>query len=236
MWSYARVLLVMAADLPTEAYVFLSAVESKAEIETLVRSWGQTEIEVHPDDSMRIGTARLELWDAKIVDAPIAQAVITREEGAVTAVHLCHDLESASSVVHDLLGGPRSGEIVRLSPMPAGDPYRRRLRWRVISENAPRATHGMPLEGFRPFSDRRPQIELRLVEMANLMADAGIPREPAGQFSSEICPRCGDHPLHTDPTRDRVSSDGRRCCVACARLDMILPGRPMSGSSPEASS
>jgi hypothetical protein len=234
MWSRARVLLVMSDGLPTEVYVFLTPAESKAEIETLVRSWGQDEIEVNPDDSMRAGAARLELWDAEIVDQPIAQAVITREEGVVTAVHLCRDLESASSVVRDRDGGPRSGEIVRLWPMPAGDPHRRRLRWRVISENAPRATHGLALEGFHPFSARRPQIELRLVEIANLMADAGALREPVGQFSREICPRCGDHPLHTDPARDRIAPDGRRCCVACGRLDMILPGRPISGSSPEA--
>jgi hypothetical protein len=225
----------MSPDLPTEAYVFLTPVESKAEIETLVRSWGQAEIEVHPDDSMRAGAARLELWDAEIVDTPIAQAVITREEGAVTSVQLCRNLDSASSVVGGLDGGPRSGEIVRLLPMPAGDPHRRRLRWRVISENAPRATHGMPLEGFRPFSDRRPQIERRLVEIANLMADAGVLHEPAGQFSRAICPRCNDHPLHTDPARDRIAPDGRRCCVACFRLDMILPGRTIFGSSPETS-
>ena len=233
MWSHARVLLVIPPMLPVSVYVFMAAPESNAEIETLVRSWGHDEIELLPDGSMRVGASRLQMWDAQVVNIPAAKAVVIREDGTVTAVALCRDINSAEILIRSFIGGPRSGEIVRLEAMPAGDPHRRRLRWRVVGDATPPATRGLAVEGFRPFADRRPAIEARLVEIAKAMADAGIMHAPSAELSAQICSHCGDHPLYADPTLDGTDPDGRRLCVACARLAMILPYRQSGGSQPE---
>ena len=127
MWSRARVLLVMPPILPMTAYIFLAAPESNAEIETLVRSWGYDEIELLPDGSMRIGAVRLAMWNAQVMDIPVSKAVVTREDGAVTAVVLCRDLDSAG----DLARSRRhQGPTARVKPLTCHAAYSSfSLRW-----------------------------------------------------------------------------------------------------------
>ncbi len=44
------------------------------------------------------------------------------------------------------------------------------------------------------------------------------PRGPRPPLSDEFCPRCDDHPLHIEPLFDGIDGDGRRICIACAKL------------------
>jgi hypothetical protein len=203
--------------------VFLATPEADGEIETLVRSWGQHSIARHPDGAMSLPDGRrLNLVEGEIDSSPIAYAVLIRDGDGLTGARLFSSIGPAASFGARTAQQGLTAEVTRLLPMPAADPARLRPRWKLVTENSPAATVGLP--AFLRPGPSKATIEARLISIAALMAAAGSSKEPASELSDEICPRCRDHPLRVDSSLDVVSPDGERICPACVRLKVLRDG------------